>query len=546
MTLPAIVLVGLVLWLLVPSTAGAAVRSEFFGIVQTATLDEQDIQGMASARVRTNRFVLKWGWVQPTKGSFEWGPPDRFIGRLAHRGIRAAPAVWGNPAWVAGSGSTPPIGGAVAENAWRAFLRALVQRYGPGGSYWANGYRDEYGAGAKPLPIQAWQIWNEPNLQKYFAPEPSAGRYARLLQISHRAIRAIDRRARIVLAGVSGNGDLTAWDFLNRLYSVAGIKYYFDAVALHPYGRTLDRQRLVIQRVRTVMRNRADGTTPLWLTELAWGSAPPDRFGINKGPAGQAQMLSASFRMILNNRKAWKVERLFWLLWRDPSSSQAGTCSFCGSAGLLRHDRLPNPPFEDRKPAYYRFRGFTAETTPPQASITGGPAQGGFTKDSTPTFSFASNEPGSTFVCRVDGRPFRPCSSPHTTPALADGGHVFLVRAIDAPGNESPIVYRSFTVDTQAPPAPTITDTDPNSPANDNAPEVKGTAAAGTTVRLYKTAGCTGTPVGVRSAANFASPGITASVPDNTTTAFRARAMDAAGNLSACSGARYYVEDSTP
>ncbi len=107
-------------------------------------------------------------------------------------------------------------------------------------------------------------------------------------------------------------------------------------------------------------------------------------------------------------------------------------------------------------------------------------------------------------------------------------------------------MWRSFTVDTVAPPAPTITDTDPNSPANDNAPEVKGTAAAGTTVRLYKTAGCTGTPVGVRSAANFASPGITASVPDNTTTAFRARAMDAAGNLSACSGAFSYVEDSTP
>ena len=48
------------------------------------------------------------------------------------------------------------------------------------------------------------------------------------------------------------------------------------------------------------------------------------------------------------------------------------------------------------------------------------------------------------------------------------------------------------------------------------------------------------------SAAAFASPGITASVPDNTTTAFRARATDAAGNISACSGAFTYVEDSTP
>ncbi|MEK6273264.1 MAG: glycosyl hydrolase [Actinomycetota bacterium] len=538
----AIVLAGLVLSHLAPSTASAA-RSEFFGTVQIATLNEQDIEGMAAARVRTNRFVLKWGWVQPTQGSFEWGPADRFIGRLAVRGIRAVPAVWGNPGWVAGSGSTPPIGGPVAEQAWRNFLKALVARYGPAGSYWATDYRQQYGAGATALPIQSWQVWNEPNLQKYFAPTPSPGKYARLLQISHNAINSQDPKARIVLAGVSGNGDLSAWDFIKSVYSVAGIKYYFDAVALHPYASTLDRQRQVIQKVRAVMRDRADGATPLWITELAWGSAAPDRFGINKGLAGQAQMLSRSFRMILNNRTAWNVQRLFWLLWRDPSSSQAGTCSFCASAGLLRYDRTP-------KPAYTAFRGFTAETNPPQARITGGPAQGSFIKDPTPSFALAAGGPtdaGSTFVCRVDGRLFKTCTSPYTTPLLSDGSHVFFVRAIDAPGNESQIVWRSFTVDTHAPPAPRITDTDPNSPANDNAPEVKGSAAAGTTVKLHRTAGCTnGTAVAQGSAAKFASPGITATVADNTTTAFRARAIDAAGNLSACSGSFSYVEDSTP
>ena len=161
-------------------------------------------------------------------------------------------------------------------------------RYGPGGSYWANGYREQYGASATPLPIQSWQIWNEPNLKKFFAPEPSPGKYARLLQISHDAINGQDPQARIVLAGVSGNGDLKAWDFLKRLYAVAGIKDNFDAAALHPYAPTLDRQRLVIQRVRTVMKNRGDGATPLWITELAWGSAPPDSFGINKGLDGSS------------------------------------------------------------------------------------------------------------------------------------------------------------------------------------------------------------------------------------------------------------------
>ena len=134
----AIVLAGLLLSLFAASTASAA-RSEFFGIVQIATLDNQDMQDMQEARVRTNRFLFKWGWVQPVNGSsYEWDPPDQFIGRLAFHGIRVVPSVWGNPAWVAGSASTPPLGGAVAENAWRNFLKALVARYGPGGNYWTT------------------------------------------------------------------------------------------------------------------------------------------------------------------------------------------------------------------------------------------------------------------------------------------------------------------------------------------------------------------------------------------------------------------------
>jgi hypothetical protein len=438
----ALVLAGLVLSLLAPSTAAAA-RSEFFGIVQGPTLDGQDLQGMAAVRVRTNRFVLKWGWVQPSQGSFDWGPADRFIGRLASRGIRTAPALWGNPGWVAGSSSTPPIGGPVAEQAWRDFLKALVARYGPSGSYWATAYRQKYGAGATPLPIQSWQVWNEPNLKSYFAPSPSPGKYARLVQISHDAIKSKDPQARIVLAGMPGYGDLKAWDFLDSLYSVPRIKNKFDAVALHPYAPNLDRQRQDIERLRGVMTNRADAATPLWLTELGWGSAPPDRFGINEGVTGQEQMLSGSYRMILNNRSAWNVRRLFWYLWRDPRISHAG-CSFCASAGLLNYDRDP-------KPAYDAFRSFTAETTPPRADITGGPGQGGFTKDSTPSFTFASSETGSTFVCRVDASAFKPCSSPHPAPRLSDGAHAFFVRAIDTPGNVSQVVSRSFTVDTQAP-----------------------------------------------------------------------------------------------
>jgi hypothetical protein len=205
----------------------------------------------------------------------------------------------------------------------------------------------------------------------------------------------------------------------------------------------------------------------------------------------------------------------------------------------LRYNRTP-------KPAHGAFLSFTAETVRPEATVTGGPGLGSSTNDPTPTFSFTSNEPGSTFVCRVNGGAFKPCSSPFTLPALPDGTQSFFVRAIDAPGNESTIVWRYFTVDTQPPAQPQITGFVPASPANDNNPEVRGSAPAGTMVKLYKTANCTGVQAAQGTAAKFASPGITVSVPNNTTTSFRAKARDAAGNVSPCSTARQYVEDSTP
>jgi CSLREA domain-containing protein len=92
---------------------------------------------------------------------------------------------------------------------------------------------------------------------------------------------------------------------------------------------------------------------------------------------------------------------------------------------------------------------------------------------------------------------------------------------------------------------PIFTGSTPKSPANNSHPKLRGLAEAGSHVRIYK-GSCTGTPVATGSAAMFKSPGIAVSVPNNTSTAFRAQITDATGNISACSNAFTYVEDSQP
>jgi hypothetical protein len=74
-----------------------------------------------------------------------------------------------------------------------------------------------------------------------------------------------------------------------------------------------------------------------------------------------------------------------------------------------------------------------ADTTGPETSIDSQPAA--TTTSTQATFTFSSNEPGSSFTCSLDGASFAPCTSPAVYPGLAVGSHTFYVRAIDPAGN---------------------------------------------------------------------------------------------------------------
>jgi hypothetical protein len=114
-------------------------------------------------------------------------------------------------------------------------------------------------------------------------------------------------------------------------------------------------------------------------------------------------------------------------------------------------------------------RSFTIDATPPDTSLTSGPAASSVVTTRTVTLGFSATEGGSTFQCRlypsgITPPAFAPCSSPasHTASGLADGGYRFEVRGVDAVGNAdgSPAV-RDFAVDATAPRA-TITKQPPS------------------------------------------------------------------------------------
>ncbi|WP_188113424.1 hypothetical protein [Nocardioides humilatus] len=79
----------------------------------------------------------------------------------------------------------------------------------------------------------------------------------------------------------------------------------------------------------------------------------------------------------------------------------------------------------------------------PTTTIDSGPS--GDTADTTPTFTFHSNESGAKFECTV-ATPYVPCTSPKTF-TLAPGSYTFKVRAIDSSAQKDATpATRSFTI----------------------------------------------------------------------------------------------------
>jgi hypothetical protein len=179
-------------------------------------------------------------------------------------------------------------------------------------------------------------------------------------------------------------------------------------------------------------------------------------------------------------------------------------------------------------------RNFIVDTTPPVTNITAGPT--GLTNDSTPSFGFNSNEPGSTFQCKIDGGAFGPCTSPKVTPSLGDGSHTFYVRAIDRAHNvDGTPASRAFMVDATPPdthitagPAGLTTDATPTFAFNSTEP--------GSTFQCRIDAGSFG---------GCGSPRTTPVLSEGSHT-FSVRALDKAGNTDGSPASRSFVVDARP
>lgn len=318
--------------------------------------EEADFQLMQLAGIESVRLPLPWAAIQPEVADrFEpdWSWFDGQVALAAQHGISAFPFVSGTPEWVAPFPTYEPVESAWQRRAWTGFLRAAVGRYGPRGEFW------EENPELPRLPIRRWEIWNEENIVT-FSHRPNPLRFAKLIRISGRLLHRVDPGSEVILGGFFGRPlqtppNIQAGDFLSRMYRSRRVKRFFDGVALHPYVATTKAMHVQIVNLRRVMRVHNDAATPLYVTELGWGS---DSFESRweRGPFGQARELDRAFALLSGNRLTWRIGGVWWFSWTD----RANLCQFCDSAGLLTEAR-------EAKPAWYVFNAWTggnADTVP--------------------------------------------------------------------------------------------------------------------------------------------------------------------------------------
>lgn len=133
------------------------------------------------------------------------------------------------------------------------------------------------------------------------------------------------------------------------------------------------------------------------------------------------------------------------------ATTQAWTPSVGGTSFKVRVETLGVAPWYSTDDS---DAGFGVTGAPPDTYITQGPE--GTSGDPSPTFTFTSTDPSSTFECRVDADPFAGCTSPHTTPTLADGPHTFEVQATANGMTDPSPASRGFTVTSPPPPVPAL------------------------------------------------------------------------------------------
>jgi len=174
----------------------------------------------------------------------------------------------------------PESSGPAADAAAMAtYVSFFAERYGPGGSFWAENPQLPY------LPVQSFEIGNEPDISPS-APEDETSlhyanpaSYAMVYEAARTALHRVDPAGQAVVGGMLDSGMVTLTDAERYLSAIGPM----DAVGFHPYLYNITAMKQDTLALRQWLNVNGHGGVPLDINEFGassqltgWGTQVAD------------------------------------------------------------------------------------------------------------------------------------------------------------------------------------------------------------------------------------------------------------------------------
>jgi LysM repeat protein len=221
--------------------------------------------------------IFPWRSIEGAgKGIYDWSVADAVVQTANDRGLKIIARLDFQPSWARADGADngPPDN----YSDYGDFVYALASRY--------------------KGRIQAYEIWNEPNLAREWGNQPpNAAEYVALLRVAYTRIKSADSSAVVMTAGLAPTGTglpdaLPDVQYLREMYA-AGAKNYFDVLGVHAPGykaapetspdevannKDLGGRRFFcfrrVEDLRQVMVENGDSGKQMAVLEFGWTSDP--------------------------------------------------------------------------------------------------------------------------------------------------------------------------------------------------------------------------------------------------------------------------------
>ncbi len=312
-------------------------KADFYGA--SGGVNESLPFGLAEVGIKVVRTDASWAGAEPSPPenevhTYRWAHFDTIAKTLALRNQRWYALINSSPTWANdGDENGHPANFAPPRNPayFAAFAKAFTQRFGEGGTFWAENPNLPY------LPVKNYEIWNEENTSPtaaypgmFWQSKEPPTKYLEMYELARNAIHEAQPKAEVAMGGLLDSGSLDALSWLKELNGLKpGFLTGVEAIGFHPYASSANQVIKRVRELRLTLDRMGGRHVKIEITEL----------GTFRGAATPQQWAKAMEKIILFlARSDCKVTRFMPYALQDESNDSDSETNIGGWYVILRHN----------------------------------------------------------------------------------------------------------------------------------------------------------------------------------------------------------------